>query len=84
MVRFIGSNGVCLIVVSSTLVLTMLIVAVARRILGRPPLGDEESYPDYEVVFDSQKSKDILGVQYRDMDETAAFMIADFKAKGWC
>ncbi|RPD61448.1 NAD dependent epimerase/dehydratase [Lentinus tigrinus ALCF2SS1-6] len=59
-------------------------VSIVRRLLGKPESEGDQTYPDHEVTFDSQKSQDVLGVQYRDMEETAAFMIADFKANGWC
>ncbi|RDX50525.1 NAD dependent epimerase/dehydratase [Lentinus brumalis] len=59
-------------------------ITIARRLLGKPESGDDESYPEFEIVYNSQKSKDVLGLRYRDMEETAASMIADFKAKGWC
>lgn len=38
----------------------------------------------HDILFDSKKSKAVLGIQYFSMEETAKFMIEDFKAKGWC
>ncbi|KAI0718808.1 NAD dependent epimerase/dehydratase [Cerioporus squamosus] len=59
-------------------------VTIARRLLGKPDSGDDQTYPAFEIIYSPQKSKDVLGLRYRDMEETAAFMIEDFKAKGWC
>ncbi|RDX50524.1 NAD dependent epimerase/dehydratase [Lentinus brumalis] len=59
-------------------------VAITRRLLGKPVPEDAQEAYQFDVAFSSQKSKDVLGLHYRDMEETAAFMVEDFKAKGWC
>ena len=62
----------------------MLTVNIARRLLNKPASGPELTEDVVEVSFNSKKSQDMLGIQYRDKEETAAFMIDDFKKKGWC
>ncbi|KAI0716798.1 NAD dependent epimerase/dehydratase [Earliella scabrosa] len=59
-------------------------VNIARRLLNKPASGPELTEDVVEVSFNSKKSQDMLGIQYRDKEETAAFMIDDFKKKGWC
>ncbi|KAH9941821.1 NAD(P)-binding protein [Epithele typhae] len=57
----------------------------ARRLLGKP--GTElpsASELVYEHFFDATKSRKMLNMQYRDMDESTTFIIEDFKKKGWC
>ncbi|KAI0754379.1 NAD(P)-binding protein [Daedaleopsis nitida] len=58
----------------------------ARRNLGKPGSVEDGTSKDvaYSILFDSKKSKAVLGIQYFSMEETAKFMIDDFKAKGWC
>lgn len=65
----------------------MPIVAVARRLLGKSS-GEEDGNNTakvvFEVVFDATKSREQLGLKYRSKEETAAFLLDEFKAKGWC
>ena len=59
-------------------------VAIARKLFGTPNLVDDANGPEFEVAISSQKSRDVLGMQYRDMKETAAFMLEDSQVKGCC
>ena len=34
-------------------------------------------------AFDSQKSQDLLGIRYHTLEETTAFILDDFKKRGW-
>ncbi len=45
------------------------------------PGKEEPVERTYEV--DSQKSKDVLGMTYRDVKSTLVDTVLDFKAKGW-
>ena len=60
------------------------LVALGRGLLGKE--GSKEPPKDiiHEHTYDSKKSREVLGLHYHGMEETAAFMISDFKAKGWC
>ncbi|KAL1943163.1 hypothetical protein VTO73DRAFT_4834 [Trametes versicolor] len=62
-------------------------VAVARQLLGKSSeeeVGDNAAKVVFEVVFDATKSREQLGLTYRSKEETAAFLLDEFKAKGWC
>ncbi|TBU34313.1 NAD(P)-binding protein [Dichomitus squalens] len=63
-------------------------VYVARRVLGKSkPEEDIQDFSQivHDVRFDNKKSREVLGITYHeDMEGTAAFMIQDFKEKGWC
>ena len=37
----------------------------------------------YEYTLDTKKSREVLGMEYKTKQETAKFMLDDFKAKGW-
>lgn len=65
----------------------MSAVAVARQLLGKSSeeeVGDNAAKVVFEVVFDATKSREQLGLTYRSKEETAAFLLDEFKAKGWC
>ena len=57
----------------------------SRRILeksGEP--RSEVSEPGQKLnAFDSQKSQDLLGIRYHTLEETTAFILDDFKKRGW-
>lgn len=62
-------------------------MAVARRLLGKSSGeegGDDAPKVVYEVVFDATKSRKKLGLTYRSKEQTAAFLLDEFKEKGWC
>ncbi|KAM5533787.1 hypothetical protein V8D89_012562 [Ganoderma adspersum] len=62
-------------------------VSVARRILKKSTpeeVVEEVSAAAHDVRIDNTKSREVLGLQYRNMEATAGFMIEDFKQKGWC
>ncbi|KAI1784531.1 NAD(P)-binding protein [Ganoderma leucocontextum] len=62
-------------------------VGIAHRLLGKSkPEDTVEDFSNvvHDVQIDNTKSREVLGVQYHDMEATAAFMIEDFKQKGWC
>ena len=71
--------------------LRMLIMSIkgfyGRHLLGK---GLGNSVPPREVIhdsewhaFDARKSREVLGMEYRSMQEAATFMIDAFKARGW-
>ena len=64
----------------------ILTVKIVRRLLGKPGAGEPaKADVAYDVVFDAKKkSREVLGLLYRDKEETARFILDDFKEKGWC
>ena len=60
------------------------LVALGRGLLEKQGSKEPPKGIVYEHTFDSKKSREVLGLHYHGMEETAAFMISDFKAKGWC
>ncbi|KAI0078018.1 NAD(P)-binding protein [Panus rudis PR-1116 ss-1] len=45
--------------------------------------ADDTGYKAENVMYDSTKSKEVLGLRYRTMEETTKDILDDFKAKGW-
>ncbi|TBU34316.1 NAD(P)-binding protein [Dichomitus squalens] len=60
-------------------------VNTARRALGKAGEPRPESPEDGQklVGLDRQKSLDLLGLKYRTLEETIAFILDDFKKRGW-
>lgn len=59
----------------------------AARAVGAPaPLGDQ-SYDPAKAVhmlnFDNSKSIKLLGLKYREIQETTSDIVVDLKARGW-
>ena len=56
-----------------------------RRILGKSGEPRPEApEPGHKLHrFDSQKSRDLLGLKYYALEETAALILDDFKRRGW-
>ncbi|KAI0754743.1 NAD(P)-binding protein [Daedaleopsis nitida] len=70
-------------VISAGLFTWKLWVAQVRRILGKP-FNDISEEVVFDAIFDSKKSRAVLGIQYRSMEETARFVVEDLRARGWC
>ncbi|KAI9058008.1 D-lactaldehyde dehydrogenase [Trametes sanguinea] len=62
-------------------------IDVARKYTDKIPRGRPEAYDPSKVVFqikyNSEKSRRILGVQYRSIEDTVKDTIEDYKTKGW-
>ncbi|TBU39265.1 NAD(P)-binding protein [Dichomitus squalens] len=60
-------------------------VNVGRRVLGKAGEPRPESPEDGQKLagLDSQKSQDLLGLKYHTVEETTAFILDDFKKRGW-
>ena len=56
-------------------------MALVSRLLGQ--VTEEPKDIVYEYTFDTKKSREVLGMEYKTKQETAKFMLDDFKAKGW-
>ncbi|KAI0635003.1 D-lactaldehyde dehydrogenase [Trametes polyzona] len=62
-------------------------INAARRYSDKIPPGDVEHYDPAKiflpVVFNADKSRRVLGMEYRALEETARDAIADFESRGW-
>ena len=61
-------------------------VNVAHAIDSSLPAGNPSadlSKAKYPLRYDNAKSRSLLGVKYRTMEETARDIIVQFKEKGW-
>ncbi|CAL1707448.1 unnamed protein product [Somion occarium] len=61
-------------------------VNAVRKVAPTLPAGNTSYKPEeaiHEIVTDSSKSKQVLGIKYRTFDETAKDIVADFEKKGW-
>ena len=58
-----------------------------RKRASTPESGDSEVVSqdkiDFERTYDTKKSEALLGMRWRGKEEAAAFMIEDYKNKGW-
>ena len=58
----------------------------ARRVLGKSgePLAAEAPGVGLWVSeFDSQKSRELLGIRYHTLEETTENILEEFKKRGW-
>lgn len=61
-------------------------MAAAHKIDPSLPTGNTAYDPKttvYHTCFDSSKSKRVLGLEYRTIEETTRDSLAQFKQKGW-
>lgn len=61
-------------------------VNVAHAIDSSLPAGDpaaDLSKVTYPLKYDTSKSRNLLGLKYREKEETAKDIIAQFREKGW-
>ncbi|KAI0659011.1 D-lactaldehyde dehydrogenase [Cubamyces menziesii] len=57
----------------------------ARQYSDKIPVGEpyDPSKVEFPVRYNSEKSRRILGIEYRSLEETAKDTIEDYKVKGW-
>lgn len=67
------------------LVFPPCLVNAARRVLGKSgdPRPEAPEAGLWVSEFDSQKSRDLLGVKYHSLEETTEFILDEFKKRGW-
>ena len=60
-------------------------VDAARQYSDKIPVGEpyDPSKVEFPVRYNSEKSRRILGIEYRSLEETAKDTIEDYKVKGW-
>ncbi|KAI0635005.1 NAD-P-binding protein [Trametes polyzona] len=49
----------------------------------KPPAGYDGSKAVYRALYDTTKSKRILGMSYRTLEETTTDVVKDWEARGW-
>ena len=64
------------------------IVTIAKKQLGTAAPEDGEAASsqggiEHEWTYDTHKAEEMLGMRWIGMEEAAAFMIKDYKSKGW-
>ena len=64
---------------------TQSAVAIAEKQLGKRDTSNDAEPPkiQFQHGYDNKKAEDILGMRWRSKEEAAAFMIADYRSKGW-
>ncbi|KAI0349758.1 NAD-P-binding protein [Trametes cingulata] len=61
-------------------------VNAARRYSKKIPPGEpsyDRSKAVFPAIYNTEKSRRILGIEYRSLEETTRDSVEDFKAKGW-
>ena len=62
------------------------LATIAHSIDARLPAGDasyDAAKAVYAMRFDASKSKKLLGLEYRTMEQTTKDIISQFQEKGW-